>query len=205
MPSIAVFVDEDEIACGGASELNLLSASLCGGPFREQSLSVSGIGDVNENEGEHFSWANERIEVGQSIGLVIDDSEDFSDAVRSVARVTMAEIRRRIEELRERVKDRKPAPRPEILYPGLYYVVQVNSGAPVVAPLSGYDRIQAEVMWSRHQPEFNFKVMSVSVLPDGNTTRKYWLQETLRSGDRIRIEVMDAPDKHTNVAAASVA
>lgn len=205
MPSISVLVDDNEISTAGASELNLLSASVCGSSTGKQSLSVSGIGHMDANENEHLNWVRQQIDVGQSIELRIDHADQFSTAERSVTRGGIDEITQQLESLGEKENKRGSIAPPDILFPGLYYSVRVNSDSPVIALLDGYDQIQAEVMWSRHTPEFSFSVMSISVKPDGNTTQKYWLQTALKSGDQVRIEVRDAPINRSRSAAISVA
>lgn len=205
MPSVSVLVDDTEIATAGARDLNLLSASLCGGPFGEQSLIVSGIGHTDETESEHLTWVGQQIRVGQIVDLRLSDSDHFSTADRSVTRGGIDEITKHLESMNERMQKRTPAAPPAVLYPNLYYSVRVNSKPSVEAFLNGFDQIQAEIMWSYHKPEFDFGVMSISVKRDGSTTHKNWLQTTLKFGDRIRIIVLDAPSSQANIAAISVA
>ncbi len=205
MPSISVLVDDNEIANAGANELNLLSASLCGGSTGKQSLSASGIGYMDAIENEHLSWVLQQIDVGQTIDWRIDHSDQFSTAKRSVTRGSIGEIMQGLESLDEKAGKRQPAAPADILFPGLYYSIKVNSDSPIIARLDGYDQIQAEIMWSQHTLGFEFTVMSISGRPDGSTTQKYWLQTVLKSGDRVRLEVQDAPERQSRSAAVGVA
>ena len=205
MPSLTVIVDDNEIATAGAPELNLLSASVCGGAAGRQSLSVAGIGYMDENECEHLTWVLQQIDVGQSIELQVDRASQFSTADRSVDVSSIDELMQRLQSMEERVDEPRQTTPPDTLIPGLSYSVQVNSDSPVIASLDGFDQIAAEVMWRKHTAEYELTVMSISVKPDGDTTQKYWLQFALKSGDRVKIEVNDAPNRQSRSAAIRVA
>lgn len=114
---------------------------------------------------------------------------------RKVVQGGLPEIRRRLEVFSENAQSREPAPPAPILYPGLYFVVQINSEAAIEAHLNGFELIQTEFSWSCYGSDIDFHVLSISVMADGSTTHRDWLRASLVMNDRVKITVKNAPNK----------
>ncbi len=205
MPSISIFVDDDIIAVAGEENMTLLSASLCSSEKGVQWLNVSGVGSADKTESEYLTWARRQIAADQVVEFRLTGSNQFSIPDR---RETESKIESRMSRLASLSGDHVSIDRvatPKVTCPELYYWIQVNSDSPVAAYLEGHDQLGAELTWNAYKPDFEFSVRSVSVLSDGNTTEKDWLDATVGLNDRIKIIIKQLPRTQAIAAANQVA
>jgi hypothetical protein len=194
MPSFTVSIDDTLESIAGGPNLTLLTGGVWGGATGKPSLSVSGVGRYDEEEEEHLSWISRSIDVDQTVELQVTDSDECSVPGRKVVRGGLPGIRGRLEVINEKVQSHEPAPPAPILYPGLYFVVQINSEAPIEAHLNGFELIQTKFSWSCYGSDIDFHVMSISVKADGSTTHRDWLRASLAMNDRVKITAKNAPN-----------
>jgi hypothetical protein len=182
------------LARAGAADITVLDAHVIVTARGVASLGVGGM-RMTANAREHFGWVSQRLRSGDEVEIAylsdgVEATAPKTSSVSEVASDVHAELERIRAELEQHaveVANYSPqpfqmwtkAPRPRMLK------VWTNSGGSVDADLGDEEQLQAVLNFVRGSCEL--EVDALTVLDDGRTKGKRWIQQQLSAGDELKI------------------
>jgi hypothetical protein len=195
MPYFKVMHNGKLLANAGLSTIAVLNAYVTVGPQGPAFLGVGGM-RVTKKRHEHFEWVSQSLRPGDEVSIAYvasgKSTRPISKRVHQVrdAQSIEEELRRlqaQIAEFEARAPVEPPiqppnctrAPRPRMLK------VSTSRRQPIDAELGDEEQLQAVLNLTAGSCVL--EVDATTVLDDGSTKGKRWLQQELRPGQQVRI------------------
>jgi len=199
MPYFKVSHNGKVLANAGRASIDVLSAHVVVGAQGPASLAVGGMRATRKRQ-EHFEWISRSMHPGDQVQIAYVATGRGSRPVsRSATEVgDMHSIQEELERLEAELGEFEsragadPAPAaPTLTRAASPRILRVStSEQEAIDALLGAE-VQLQAVLSLTARGCVFEVAAMTVLPDGSTNGKRWLQQELRPGQEVRITYAD--------------
>lgn len=188
MPYIEVKLNNVVIACAGAEDIGVLTASVIAGSTGGVSVGVHGMRVADPKSNEHLDWVSKFLNPGDRLEFnLLSNAKPTPPTSRTSHSSDQKQILAELEKMREHFRERYPEGVPSLpRVPGpVVLCVATSSQSRINASLGDEEQLQAVLNWT--QQSCTPEVDSLTVLESGYTKGQRWLGEELSPGQKVEV------------------